>query len=928
MRRTASRRIRPRVVVLATACVLALALASGAGTAVAAPAPSGGGSLANTWVPTVQPMSVARSGHTATRLVNGGVLIAGGTTTSAELYEPMSRTFVQTGSMSVARPGATATLLPDGRVLVAGGCCKDPTHNLGSAELYDPTTGTWTLTGSMHFPRSGHTATLLRNGRVLVAGGACNGLFFGCDMSSLYAAQSTAELYDPATGTWSATGGMHDGREFQTATLLTDGRVLMAGGFSNCDDSFCTDLSSAELYDPATGKWSVTGSMHASREQHAAALLLSGKVLVAGGLNQGGFGSNRATYATAELYDASAGTWTLTASMAVARLGHTATLLSSGGVLVTGGQTSSAEIYEPSAGVWATPGAMSTSRSAHTATLLTGGHVLVTGGVGPDGQPQPTAEVFLAGRGPLVNIAPSSLTYATQLVGTTGSPQTYTVTNLGSAPLTVSGIVVSGAHPSDFRASTDCTAGQVAPGAICTVSTVFAPLATGARSAHVAIADNAPQTPQGATVAGFGSGPNAWAPTASMATARDSHTATLLQSGKVLIAGGETSAGANPHSSAELYDPATRAFSSTGSMTTGRGGAAAILLPNGNVLVAGGKGANFANLSSAEIYHPVAGTWTATGSMNDFGYAMTLTLLPNGKVLATGLGFGTGAELYDPALGTWADTPAMVASHFFATAVLLTNGEVLVAGGGTAAAELYNPIANIWTATDSMNVARQGQTAALLPDGRVLVSGGDPPGGGMSLASAELYNPAKGTWAVAPSMNTGRYGQTATLLNGGVVMVAGGCTASCNGGQQVDTTEFYSATTGFWSFGPSLTAPRDHHTATLLADGDVLIAGGDTISCCDATATAELYTPTVMAATPNAGAPGAAFKVSGHGFFAGELVKVTWDLGTVLGAATTDGMGAFVVHCKVPATATTGDHTLTATGQTSFAGVQIPFKVF
>jgi hypothetical protein len=463
---------------------------------------------------------------------------------------------------------------------------------------------------------------------------------------------------------------------------------------------------------------------------------------------------------------------------------------------------------------------------------------------------------------------------------------------------------------------------------MCTVSTVFAPVATGARSARVAVADNAPHTPQGATVAGFGSGPNAWAPTASMATARDSQTATLLKTGKVLIAGGETTPGANPHSSAELYDPATRAFTSTGSMTTGRAAAAAILLPNGNVLVAGGKGANFANLSSAEIYDPVAGTWTATGSMNDFGYAMTSTLLPNGKVLATGLGFGTGAEVFDPALGTWADTPAMVASHFFATATLLTTGQVLVAGGGTAAAELYDPSANTWTATGSMHVARQGQTGALLPDGRVLVSGGVPPGGGMSLASAELYNPAKGTWAVAQSMNTGRYGQTATLLNDGLVMVVGGCTASCNTGQQVATTEFYGVSAGYWFFAPSLTAARDQHTATLLADGDLLIAGGDISSCCNATATAELYTPTVMAATPNAGTPGEAFTVSGHGFFGGERVKVSWDFGTILGAATTNGTGAFVVHCKVPSTATTGDHSLVATGQTSFASVEVPFKVF
>ena len=153
-------------------------------------------------------------------------------------------------------------MLPNRQVLVTGGCGLS---SLASAELYDPATGVWTTTGSMATARWQHTATLLRNGRVLVAGG---GDGHGNSFSS-------AELYDPATGVWTATGSMATARGGHTATLLPDGRVLVAGGFNF--------LSSAELYDPATGMWTATGSMATGRSFPTATLLPNGQVLVAGG---------------------------------------------------------------------------------------------------------------------------------------------------------------------------------------------------------------------------------------------------------------------------------------------------------------------------------------------------------------------------------------------------------------------------------------------------------------------------------------------------------------------------------------------------------------------------------------------------------------------------------------------------------------------
>jgi len=911
---------RTRLAAIATAGALAggLLLPIYTGAATAAAAPQAG--PPNTWAGTGQ-MGVARSRQTATLLPDGQVLVAGGGTTNSELYNPATGKFSPTGALPVAVSDATATLLPNGKVLVAGGL--EGNHQVANAELYDPATGTWSATGAMTKARSGQTATLLPNGQVLVAGGGCNGGGFGCDAGSFEQSQHSAELYNPATGTWTRTGFMKFPRQDFTATLLKDGQVLATGGFASCDDDFCSDNKSAELYNPATGTWTVTGPMHAAREQQTATLLPDGDVLVAGGLNEGGFCCNGSNFSSAELYDPATGTWSTTASMSATHAGGTATLLRNGWVLVAGGGNSVAEIYEPARAIWVTPGAMTTARTHHTATLLPDGHVLVTGGDGTDGHPQTSAEVFLAGPGPLVRITPGSIAFGGQLVGTTGAARSYTVTNVGSAALVASGTTVSGKNPSDFRVTSNCAKAPVAPGGTCRVSVRFAPTSTELRTATAAVSDNAPLSPQGSALSGFGGGPDAWIPVGSMSSPREDFTATLLKNGQVLVAGGQTTI-TNNLATAELYNPATHSFSPTGSLNTARADAAATLLPNGEVLVTGGTGANFVPLSSAELYNPATGTWANTTPTNAAATSETSTLLPDGDVLVTG--FGTApAEVYNPANATWTNTGPMPSPQGFATATLLHNGQVLLAGGNGTAAELYNPATNAWKATGSLNTARQKPVAALLPDGEVLLTGGATPGGGNALPNAELYDPSTGKWTATGSMNDGRYGGTATLLPDGTVLAAGGCTGACGHQTALTRTEIYSG--GFWFPISNMTQPRVFQTATLLPDGSVLVAGGGKNFYSAGTSTAEVFTPVLLSLNPATGKAGAQVTVTGRGFYASETVQLFFDGFSGLGRVKTSATGSFTATITIPTTAGAGPHQIAARGRRSGGGANATFTV-
>ncbi len=334
--------------------------------------------------------------------------------------------------------------------------------------------GDFQLAGSLSVARGSHTATLLPNGRVLVAAGF-----------SREGEESRSELYAPLTATFTDSGLLAGGGEGQSATLLANGKVLVVGGYTKSGE-----LATAELYDPVSGQFTLTGSLAVGRYGQTATLLRSGKVLIVGGSGYGGPRSD------AELYDPQSGTFSTTGSPVNARYEQTATLLPNGKVLIAGGQTgsgatSSAELYDPANETFTATGAMSEARVRHSATLLPSGKVLIAGGFG-GGTTLSSSELYDPVAG---TFSPSGS------MGQSRRAQTSTLLPSGKV------LIAGGTDGSVSLTSVE----------------VYDPIS------------------------------GTFSYTGSMAGARHDHTATLLPDGKVLMIGGFDSS--SVVASAEIYDP-------------------------------------------------------------------------------------------------------------------------------------------------------------------------------------------------------------------------------------------------------------------------------------------------------------------------------------------------------------------------------------
>jgi N-acetylneuraminic acid mutarotase len=334
---------------------------------------------AATWE-SAAPMNVTREYPGLALMPDGHVLavtghpLGGKSLASAEIYDPDRNVWKPTGSLNVARNGVESggvLSLPNGLFLITGGGTAN--RSVHEAELFDYKTETWTTTGSMHTPRCVHSATQLASGDVLVIGGID---WLTEDV------HASAEIYDYKAGTWKNAGSMARSRFSHRAVRLLDGRILVTGGNSAYPNE--NVVSSAEIYDPATDLWRETTPMQAARRGHVATLLPDGRVLVAGG-SSGHFQAN-VQLSTAEVFDPTTEKWTAVAPLREARWGATETLLPNGEVLIVGGAIaphgarSSAELFNPEQGTWVDAGRLKQARNGHRAITLKDGRVLIVGG--------------------------------------------------------------------------------------------------------------------------------------------------------------------------------------------------------------------------------------------------------------------------------------------------------------------------------------------------------------------------------------------------------------------------------------------------------------------------------------------------------------------------------------------------------------------
>lgn len=288
--------------------------------------------------------------------------VAEATGVAAESLPYQNATWMNLPQMSTGRAGHGAALLPNGKVLVVGG--EHPLPSEPTAEILDPVTQTWSQPSPANYHHTEATATLLADGRVLVAGGGGPPGFL------------STEIYDPASDTWTSVPVADVPRGHHSAVRLSDGRVLLAGGYLSGDS-----LSSAHLFDPVTGSWSPTGLMNHARSGFSLTLLQDGRVLAAGGKVGGG------NIKSAEIFDPQAGTWTLTSSMYAPRSFHAGVLLQNGKVLVAGSDSHphSVEVFDPVTHTWSSAAPLPMSRNTATGVMLGNGKVLLAGGVGDGG---------------------------------------------------------------------------------------------------------------------------------------------------------------------------------------------------------------------------------------------------------------------------------------------------------------------------------------------------------------------------------------------------------------------------------------------------------------------------------------------------------------------------------------------------------------
>ncbi|WP_437967909.1 kelch repeat-containing protein [Sorangium sp. So ce260] len=828
---------------------------------------------APTWIGAA-PLSVPRAHHTATRLLDGRVLVAGGRVdtqsaplASAEIYDPATGAWTPAASMGSARHNHGAELLSNGKVFVHGGYAGPFDHALGTAEIYDPAADRWTAVAPTPTPRFAYVATPLLDGRLLVTGGR---------PAPSSGELSSCAIYDPALDAWSDAGSMNQSHYLHVAVRLLDGRVLVAQSYRP-----------VEIYDPAADTWTLTPF---GRDFGPLVLLSSGEVLAAG-----------SPWGESWTYDPAADTWTdapgmLPVSASMDGLDshgikhREALLLPGGRVLVLGGVETMAsgcitwscedapwptasfyprvEVYDAATRSWSVGPDMLSGRGAHTATRLLDGSVLVTGGYNQGFNPPGE---WLS----LTYVATSSVERLTGVSGF-GAPC--------SSDLDCGGLACADGVCCDAACDGPCEACSIAAGGaadgVCSPLTgpacddgnacTQADACLAGACAGAPVGDGAPCDDGDACTQADAcqAGACAGAPVGDGAPCDDGDACTqtdACQAGACAGAAPVSCAAPADGCSASVCDPATgrceRALSPWGAPcddgsactqgdTCDAGAcvhetsvvcqasapckAAACDAATGECLESpqpdgtpcdDGDGCTVADacqvgacVGGAPVTCPVPTSCYAPGACSSpYGSCGLPVLLPD------------GAPCPDPTSAAWTPASSLEGAGEGRSATRLQDGTVLVAGGlastpeGTVArrhsAVRYDPTTDAWTPTGAMIHARADHTATLLQDGTVLVIGGNEP----ASAETEIYDPATGVWTAAAPTNAIRREHTATLLPSGKVLVAGGAVRYGSNDFAVASAEVYDRAANTWTPAAPMDIPRSGHSAILLSDGRVLV---------------------------------------------------------------------------------------------------------
>ncbi|MBI5631159.1 MAG: fibronectin type III domain-containing protein [Elusimicrobia bacterium] len=805
--------------------------------------------------------------------------------------------FSATGSLASARSLHTSTLLPDGRVFLAGGW--DPNNAtypyLVTTEIYNPTSGTFKAGKNLIQQRAYHTANLMGNGKVLITGG-----FNGRDSLANKGILQTTELYDPVSDSMVPAPSMLVRSLGHSMTLQNDGQLAMFGGLGNITTTFVN--ASATLVDGSsvTGSFgNVLSTMNVTGGYLAVNLNFPLSVPVTGIIEQGEvLMSSPIVNFT---YSGVTGQAILRAGTADPAVGLRASLAGTrvfcDPVAGTCGQISRTVSLSPMQGQYFTPDVtvspdnftlIANSTVGFTASPMTVDNspgTILTASILTGTLTVPISKIFLgaaissgslrltAGSLSITNIATLSFTD-----GFTQIPGAPTVVDdgAGGAEFSFNASFINLRGTVDVSTTTNQVtpfnvAGRVVTGLSGTLKFVASRVNLSQTNFTVDVATVVIRSMMFSDLTKFNPQSNAWSFTVQgFGSQKHGHSATLTPSGDISLLGGlsctdsQTSqtdcTSSSPRGSARVIPRLGAWTANSAGMTNSRGNHTTTMLPNGNILVAGGSnGPNV--LRSAELFDPVTARFSATGPMLEVRDLHTATLLPNGRVLvsggfttnATSTGATAGAEIYYPATGIWVPTQSMNTARDNHAAVLMADGNVLATGGYNGGtyhneAEIYYSTAGAWRPISSMNLARALHTSTLLQDGRILVSGGVNASG--VLARNEIYNPVTGAWTMATCLNNAAdpcagsakrsHSHSATLLMDGRVLLTGGN----DGFGETAYSLIYDPVANTWTDtgalvpGRPLNTPRFSHTATLLPNGNVIIAGGaqalgNTLNSCE-----------------------------------------------------------------------------------------------